>query len=417
MDATQHFSDVHGALPPAAPWLTQVRLQALAQLTASGFPTNKDEAWKYTRASWVLSEDLGPQPAGALSALPANVLVDNDQPLIVLVDGQFDASLSRLDADGAGVRPLTAKVDDPSLGDRMALAVSNGQGFDALNAAFLTDGAIIEIAPSSDVSQPIHVVHVNTGAGRLSATRVLILAKANSRATVVEHFMGTGSGLRSANTEIIVQHNAQLTHIRVQDESAETHHVGRVSATLLRDARLHQLCIALGGKVSRVDVNVDLDQAGAEVRMDGLYMGRNAQHMDHHTFVRHSAPHTNSHELYKGILDDKARGVFTGQVFVAKDSQKIASSQSNHNLLLSDDAVANTRPQLQIFADDVQCAHGATIGRTDPERMFYLRSRGLSRAQATQLLTVAFANDVLFKLPESPLRDKLAARVAGWLET
>ena len=337
----------------------------------------------------------------------------------MFVDGRFSGELSRLKdlPDGVVLRPLSAKKDDPVLAEKVGAVLGDASGFDALNAAFLTDGALVEIAPKADVAEPIHLVHLSTGGTRLDAVRVVVRAGRSSRATVVEHWLGSGPALTTAVTELELEDNAEIRHLRVQDEDPEAgQHVGTVVSRQARDSRLHSWVITLGAKLSRVDVRAELAGEGAEIAMHGLYLLKGAQHADHHTHVDHAVPHTHSHEHYKGILDDKSRGVFTGRVLVRKDAQKIDSSQTNNNLVLSEGAVANSRPQLEIFADDVKCAHGATIGRLEPEAMFYLQARGLSADESRRLLTFAFANEVLARLPEGPVREALEARVRSWLE-
>ena len=411
MADVSHFVQAHGALKPGPMWVGEHRTFGLAQLQQTGFPGKGDEDWKYTNASKLVQTAYVPA-SGSLDALPDRAIVG--AVTLVLVDGRFSAALSSLESVPAGVRiaPLSA-VDGQGVGDLLGVP----DGFDALNAAFLTDGALIEIDAKADVSEPLHLVHVTTGGEGLNAVRVVVRAGASSRATVVEHWLGDGASLTTAVSELHLAANSELRHIRIQDEDrTDGHHVGTVLGHQERDSRWTSYVLTLGAAISRVDIRSHLAGEGAEVDLQGLYLLKDDQHADHHTHIDHAVPHTVSREQYKGILDDTSRGVFTGRVLVQKDAQKIDSSQANHNLVLSDTAVANSRPQLEIFADDVKCAHGATIGRLDPEASFYLRSRGLTELESRSLLTFAFANEILSHLPEGSVRDQLADRVRGWLE-
>lgn len=410
MDATQHYTGVAEGLAPTA-GLKQTREQGLARLKQRGFPASRDEEWKYTNTQLLLATPFAVAPPNPNAALPARAL-GGDGVRWVFVDGHFRGDLSDTELpEGVTVSRL---AEDAPANDLDSVVGENARGFEALNSAVVSDGLRIEVASNTRVAPVLHIVHVQTGAG-LAPLRVWIGLGRHAECTVVEHWVGEGeAALTSAVTEIRLEDGARLGHLRVQDESGEAFHVGTVAARLARDSHLHQLCVALGSRISRVDVRADLDGPGADVRCDGVYLGRHRQHMDHHTVVRHHAPHTTSNELYKGVLDDKARGVFTGRVVVDVDAQQIASAQSNNNLLLSDDAVANSRPQLEIFADDVQCSHGATIGRLDPDALFYLRARGLDPVQARSLLTVAFAREVLEGWAEGANRDALVERVSAW---
>lgn len=410
MDATQHYSGLAADLVPDS-GLKRTREKGLERLQERGFPAGRDEDWKYTNARLLLATPFVVAPKNPDAVIPSRAL-GGEGLRWVFVDGHARPDLSSSEA----VEGLTVtRLSDAGAGDDLDSVVGeDARGFDALNSALVSDGLRIDVAANVQVAQVLHIIHLQTSVG-LAPLRVWIHLGRHAECTVVEHWLGEGGvALTSAVTEIRLQEGARLRHLRVQDESLEAFHVGTVAARLSRDSDLHQLSVAFGGRISRVDVRADLDGPGASVRCDGVYLGRGQQHMDHHTVVRHHAPHTNSNELYKGVLDDKARGVFTGRVVVDKDAQQIASAQSNNNLLLSDDAVANSRPQLEIFADDVQCSHGATIGRLDPDALFYLRARGLDPVQARSLLTVAFAREVLEGWTEGVNRTALVERISAW---
>lgn len=414
MAGVDHFVSAHAGLKTRTLWLGRHRARGLDRLKTSGFPARGNEDWKYTNASKLLSLDYAPADA-RVEALPDAAIAG--ATTAVLVNGRFSEALSSLDAVPDGVR-VTRFAD---LSDGQAASVGrllvDPEGFDALNAAFLSDGVLIEIAAKAVVETPIHVVHLTTGDQVLNAVRVVVQTGAHSQATVVEHWLGTGASLTTGVSELDLGANSALTHVRIQDEDRSAgHHVGTVLSHHARDARLASFVFTLGAAISRVDVRNRLDGEGSEVDLQGLYLIKDAQHADHHTHIDHAVPHTTSREQYKGILDGDARGVFTGRVLVRKDAQQIDSAQANHNLVLSDTAVANSRPQLEIFADDVKCAHGATIGRLDADAAFYLQSRGLSALEARGLLTFAFANEILSRLPEGDVRETLQGRVNRWLE-
>ncbi len=407
MNPVAHFQEVRARVPPGPTSLDASRAGGLARLATSGFPGRKDEDWKYTQAARLLATPWAPRPPGDGDALLDRAIGSG----FALVDGRVARRPAEV-PDGVRIAALTdaerpAPVEIPA----------EVRGFDALNAAFLTDGVAVEIADGVEVDGPIHVSHASTGGDRLNAVRVAIRAGRGSRATVVEHWLGHGASLTTAVTAVEVGEGAELTHVRVQDEDPEGgHHVGSVYARHAAGARLRSWVLTVGGAVSRVDLRSELAGEGAEVALHGLYLLRGRQHADHHTHVAHAVGRTHSRERYKGIVDDHARGVFTGRIRVAPGAQRIDSAQANHNLLLSREAVVNSRPQLEIFADDVKCAHGATIGRLDPEALFYLRARGLPAADARSLLTFAFAHEVLDPLGDGPVRDALRERVRRWLE-
>ena len=407
MDAVAHFEQSHQGLTPGGEWLDGVRGSGLGALSTGGFPGRKNEDWKYTNPGRILGKAWG-LPAGSLDVLPAGALCGAHT--LVLVDGQVDLAKSTLlSRDGVRLQALGPQ-------DSVGTVLGEPQGFDALTDAFLGGGAAVVVDSGVVVDEPLHIVHVALGGGTHAASRVVIRLGRSASATVVEHWVGLADSLTTAVSEVTLEANASLTHVRVQDGDDSAHHVGTVVVHQEADSRFGSHAFTLGGAVGRLDLRSTLAGSGAEARLWGLYLGAGTGHCDHHTSVVHAMPHTTSFEHYKGVLADKARGVFTGKIVVEKDAQKISSSQSNDNLLLSDHAIANTRPQLEIYADDVQCAHGATIGRLDDEASFYLRQRGLSADEARGLLTYAFANEVLAALPAGAVRDALEGRVAAWLD-
>ena len=361
-------------MTPEPAWLVGLRAEARDAFRARGLPTTRDEDWRFTPLAKLDKLDFGAMTPGRV------------------VGGQ-----SLRAADPERVRRVLGRCGDPKR-----------RPFEALNTALFADGAFVELAPGEAIAAPIQL---RVGPGHV---RNLIHAGANSRAVVVEDCRG--AGFTNGVTEIVLEPGARLDHVLVQDlPSDSSAGFFAVLARQERDSRLHLHSVAVGAALARVQVEVRLEGAGAELELDGLYLGRGTQHQDHHTTVDHASPHTTSRELFKGILADKAHGVFHGRVHVRPDAQKIDASQTNRALLLSDGAVLDSKPQLEIYADDVKCSHGASIGQLDPDQIFYLRARGLDLARARALLTAAFASEVLARLPVAALRESLEARVHDWL--
>ncbi|HET9775578.1 MAG TPA: Fe-S cluster assembly protein SufD, partial [Gemmatimonadaceae bacterium] len=268
--------------------------------------------------------------------------------------------------------------------------------FTALNTAFVRDGALIEVLPDADVAEPIHLVFVSEG-DRVSHPRNLIIAGRHSRATIVESYVSLREGTYFTNavTEIVVGEGAHLDHYKIQRESENAFHVGTVQAKQEANSQFHSFSFAVGGSLARTNIYTALDGDAATCTLNGLYLTDGTQHIDNQTSIEHIAPNCPSHEVYKGVLDGRSHGVFNGKVYVHPEAQKTDGKQSNNNLLLSPQARVDTKPQLEIFADDVKCTHGATVGRLDDVAMFYLNSRGIGPERARTLLTYAFAADVL----------------------
>jgi Fe-S cluster assembly protein SufD len=285
--------------------------------------------------------------------------------------------------------------------------------FTALNGAFFRDGALIRIAADATTA-PIHLVFVASSSdGMVAHPRNIIVAGRHAQATIIESYVAADERAYFTNavTEVILGDGARVTHYKVQSESTSAFHVGTIQARQARSSYYESFCFTTGGDLSRTNVYTVLEGDSAECVLNGLYLADGTQHTDHQTYVEHIAPNCPSHELYKGILDGRSHGVFNGKVYVHPEAQKTDGKQSNNNLLLSDHARVDTKPQLEIFADDVKCTHGATVGRLDETALFYLRSRGLSNTVARKLLTYAFAADVLERLRLAPLREALEARV------
>ncbi len=375
--------------------LAAVRAMGRERLQLTGLPDRKNEDWKYTSTRPILAATYAPS---AHPEIPHGPWDGEGVCRMVFVDGRLDTARS----DSRAISLFMAE-------DRLGDVLGEPSGFDAVNAALLQSPLVLNIC--GPVDEVLHVVHINgTGA---SALRTVIHAESNSKIRVVEHILG--AGLTSSVTEIRLGDNAEVHHLKVQDIGTEGFHVGTLVADVGADARLIAHSIALGGRVARTDFRPVLAR-GASCELSGLTLASGDQVVDNHVTVDHAEPDSNSSQTFRAILGGKSRGVFTGKVIVRQDAQRIDSTQQNNNLLLSDDAIANSRPQLEIYADDVKCAHGATVGRLDPEAEFYLRSRGLSALQARGMLTYAFANEILGSLPDDDLRSWLQDRVRAWLE-
>jgi Fe-S cluster assembly protein SufD len=290
----------------------------------------------------------------------------------------------------------------------------------ALNTAFLQSGVFIWIPKNVHLQTPIQITFVaDPSAQDSNFPRVLIVAEENSSATVIESFVSNGDEryFTNAIAEIVVKDGARLDHYRLQRESHNAFHVSTTSAELGRASRYYTTSINLGAQLARHDVSVVMDHEGAETSVDGLYMVGQDQHTDTHSVIDHKQPHCNSHQLYKGILDGNGRAVFNGKIFVREGAQKTDAMQTNKNLLLSDKARVDTKPQLEIFADDVKCAHGAAVGQIDPEELFYLETRGITAELGRSLLTYGFAEEVIGKIKLESIRSQLDQRVLRQLHT
>lgn len=411
------FGRVERALAGKEPgWLGAIRKAAIAHFAEMGFPTMDEEDWRFTSVAPIAKTkfDLESEVRGAISRADAAHLGFGTMAAaeIVFVDGRHAPELSSGDA-GLAVSIASALAGEPhTLEPHLARYAGYAKHpFAALNTAFLRDGAFVRIADGAALANPIHVLYITTRHESPIATfpRTLVIAGRNSQATVIESHIGFGGGayFSCPVTEIVARDGANVHLVKIEDESARAYHVAvthsyqeRASSTTLHN-------VQLGGALSRNDVHAVLGDEGAEARLDGLYLASDERLVDNHTTIEHAKPHCASRELYKGVLDGAARAVFNGRIIVRKDAQKTDSKQTNRNLLLSEDATVFTNPQLEIFADDVRCTHGATIGHLDDEALFYMRSRGLSKEMAGSLLIYAFASEIIDRIPFETARIRL----------
>jgi Fe-S cluster assembly protein SufD len=399
---------------PAQPrWLGQARDSAMAQFERLGFPTTKIEQWRFTSVApiaertFVLAKDAVPAKpqTAALSAPIAHA---------VCVNGTFVPQLSDLGKLPKGVQLLSleaAIASHPTLIEPYLakLSLTETNSFTSLNTAFLRDGVVLLIPARAVVEQPIEITFasVSEGTGSVSHPRLLIVAGEASQATVFERYVGTGAAFTNAVGEIWLGANAVVDHYKLQEEPAETFHIASLFLHCARSGTFSSHSLTFGGSIARNDVMATLDGEGIDCTLNGLYVGRGTQLIDNHTTIDHAMPHCGSHEIYKGILGDQSRAVFNGKIIVRPDAQKTDAKQTNKALLLSDEANINSKPELEIFANDVKCTHGAAIGQLDDAAMFYLRSRGLGVTESRAMLVHAFAGDILNRVKIAPVREYL----------
>jgi Fe-S cluster assembly protein SufD len=405
-------------------WLVPTRRAAMAEFTRLGWPTRRVEDWHYTNPSAIAEGGFQLVSASTHGVTAADVaaytFAQDGWPLLVFVNGRFDGSLSRLGALPAGVRVATLadalRADRAFLEGRLAkVARFDEHAFTALNTAFMTEGAVIHVAKDTEVALPIHLLFIaDEGAeGGIVHPRVIIAAERGSKATVMETWVAKGSPRYVSNvvTEVDVAEGATVTHLKIQRESAEAFHVGTVQVNQAKDSHFVQFTFQSGAKLMRSNVYTHLNGPGCGSTLNGLVLADGEQHLDTQTRIEHIAPNCYSRELYKGVLDGAGHGVFNGKVYVHPEAQKTDGKQENHTLLLSDEAQIDTKPQLEIFADDVRCTHGATVGRLDAMAEFYMVSRGISAPHARKLLVYAFAADVLETIENEVVRTGLEALV------
>jgi Fe-S cluster assembly protein SufD len=396
-----------------------LRRLAVERFAALGFPTNRQEEWRQTNVS-PIAKGTFVRPESDPNAVDPRVaepFLFDAAARLVFVDGRFSARLSSVSQlpEGTIVASLAEALErvpekvEPWLGQ---LARFENHPFVALNTAFLRDGAFVWVprGVTPAVMGPVHVLFLSSGEeGRatVSFPRNLFVAGESSQLSIVETYAGTGPYFNCPVTELVAGPNAVVDHYKVQQESREAFHMATFQVLGDRHSVPSSHSISLGGGLVRNDVNAVLDGEGIDCILNGLYLLEGNQFVDNHMRVEHAKPHCASHELYKGVLDGKARSIFSGLIHVHKGAQKTDAKQSNRNLLLSPDAVANSNPQLEIYADDVKCTHGSTVGQLDEDAVFYLRSRGIGADAARSLLTYAFASDIVERIKVEPVRKDL----------
>lgn len=403
-------------------WLRALRRQGAERFEALEFPHRKMEAWRVTNIAPIIRTPFEPGAAGAPAELSAADIAPfsyagHGWQELVLVDGQFVQGLSQL--DDSGPRPLVnnlaaaIEADDQVVANAInRYAGQNGNIFDALSTALIEDGAVVHIPKGQAADTPIHILHIVTGAaeGRALHPRLLIVMEPGSQARVVESFVCVGEpGAYFVNVveEIELGEGARLDRYKVLHEGSQGYHLATTQVHQEKDSNLTSFTMSLGARIGRNALSTVLAGPGAHCSANGLYLCEGQQLIDNPVSIEHAAPHCTSWIGYKGVLDGRSHGVYSGRVFVARAAQKTDSNQLNQNLLLSDTATIDTKPLLEIFADDVKCTHGATIGQPPEEIIFYFRTRGISEAWARAMLTYGFADEVVEKIDVEPLRERL----------
>jgi Fe-S cluster assembly protein SufD len=401
-------------------WLGEIRRDALARFGERGFPTRSEEAWRFTNLRPLARRVLLPVEGAIPSALAyADHALEIPTHRLVFINGRFSDSQSRVGRLPAGVwldstartlreRPdLARRAFDPS-------DIAGGQPFASLNAALFADGYVLALEPDAVLDRPVEIIHIGDAKAESFHLRNAIVMGANSRAAVIETYVGRGSYWTNAVTSVRLAERATLTQVKLQDEDPEAIHLAVARATVGRGARYRGFGLTLGGLLSRQDIHVALDD-GAECAVNGAYLLRGAQESTNAVVIDHDAPNGVTRELWKGVMDDRAHGVFLGRIAVRPDAQKSDAQQTNRNLLLSDRAAVDTKPELEILADDVKCSHGAAVGELDSAMLFYLRARGIGLEEARRLLVEAFALEAVDTVEEPDLRKFLAQHVRRWL--
>jgi Fe-S cluster assembly protein SufD len=410
-------------------WLLPLRKAGLARFGELGLPTLKDEDWRFTNIAPIAKLPFRPA-FETTDSVKADALKDFTFARLpgvklVFVNGQFAPSLSSVTGHSSGVKAgslaMALSTDAAFLEKHLGRYAQNADnGFTALNQAFFLDGGFVHVPAGKIVEEPIQFIYISTAAqnGATFNPRNLVIAEANSSVTILESYVSLGGSnyFTNAVTELVAGDNARLEFVKYQDEAADAFHIAAFHGEFGRASNVNVHSFALGAKISRNNIRTKLAGEGLECILNGLYLTRGEQLADHHMIVEHAQPHCASHEYFNGILDDKSKGVFHGRILVRPIAQKTDAKQTNKNLLLSNDATADTKPQLEIYADDVKCTHGATIGQLNDESIFYLRSRGLAPETARRMLIHAFAGEIIERIKHEPAREELDKLVWDRLE-
>jgi Fe-S cluster assembly protein SufD len=420
----QHYREVFEKRWQSDDALMPLRRAALERFLTAGFPTTRSEEWKYTNLRRLESRAFELPSPGPIAAETQREWFKGGSARLVFVNGRFVAALSELPPLPPGVTLVTLgqwlERDANGAAQILGASLENSRApFDALNAALFEDGVFIQLSKGAQLDTPVHIVHhwTTAAAPRMTHPRLIVKAGEQSRCTLIEHFTGAdGENWTNVCASIEVGKGARFEHLRIQEESTRSFHVGRIDASI--DAHGRYAChdIALGASLSRLDLNVRLIGSESFADLHGLLTPAGNQHIDAHTKIEHCVPHTRSNEEYRGIAAGRGRGVFNGKVMVHAGAQKTDARQSSRNLLLSPTAEIDTKPELEIYADDVKCSHGATTGQLDPASLFYLRSRGLSELEARSALVRAFAESVLTSIAQIPVREYLEGKLTAKLE-
>lgn len=402
-------------------WVYPIRKAGIARFAELGFPTPKDEDWRFTNVAPIARLPFKPildYAAGAVTAKLVNRFHFSGikSSRLVFVNGHYSKELSSILPQKEGVRisslASTLTVDGDGIQKHLArYARTDQSAFAALNAAFFTDGAFVYVPAGKAVEEPLHLLFISTSAeiGATAHPRNLIVTERGAQLTLIESYVSTVDGpyFTNAVSEFVLGDSARVEHCKFQDESQSAFHMATIQMQLQSNCNFISHSIATGAKLSRNNINTVLAGEGIECILNGLYLTKDDQLADHHMIVEHAKPYCNSHEYYNGILDDRSKGVFHGRILVQQEAQKTDAKQTNKNLLLADTATIDTKPQLEIYADDVKCTHGATVGQLDEDSIFYLRARGIGVETARRMLIHAFAGEIIDRIRCEPVREEL----------
>jgi len=411
-------------------WLAALRTQAANDWQNIIWPTRKTEHWKYTSLASLQKSTLD------VINSPVHLAVSNtdwksdvefitvDAIRLVFVNGVFDPVSSSAFSEELGpaevVRFSQANAAQQNIIEQHLGKVVEGEQhlFATLSNAWLDDGVLIHVPRNQTLAKPVYVVQVSTLSEQTTSVnqRLLVVLEDSAQAKIIEHFVSTAEQQNSfvnALTEVVVGDNAQLQHYRLNLEEENIQHIGAVHVNLLRNARLRGFTLALGSKLKRIDYQINHRGQGAELNLQGVYLPRNKQMVDYHSNVQHWVPHCTTSEVFRGIIADSAQAIFNGRIYIHKDAQKTLAELSNKNLLTSNKAEVNTKPELEIYADDVKCAHGATVSQLNATALYYMQSRGVSRSEAEVMMSFGFINELLQQIPEVAVHDYLLPRLAA----
>jgi len=404
-------------------WLAERRAAALANFGEKGFPTRRQEAWRFTDLRFLQRAVFPPGSGGGSVLPPAPVVYQREGTgcRLVLVNGRFSPELSELGPLPSGVWLASTARTLAEKPDLVAAAIGESdtvgsQPFASLNAAFFADGFVLAVPAGAVLGRPIEIAHIGqAGAPQSLHLRNLVSLGAGSSAKLVESYAGEGGYWTNSVTTLQLGDGAALEHVKLQDESRDAIHFAVHRARLGKAARYRSFVLTLGGRLSRQDMLIELQREGAQLGLNGAYLLRGEQEATNAIFVDHAAPGCTTRELFKGVVEDRAHGVFLGTIAVRPGAQKTDAQQTNKNLLLSRRATVDTKPELEILADDVKCSHGATVGDLDEDALFYLRARGITEDEARRMLIEAFAADALDTVEDGDLRRYLSMHLRTWL--
>lgn len=401
----------------SAPWLDRLRYEGAEQWLATPWPSRRNELWKYTSLQALQRGDFAQWGSGQALSLADDALLDIDALRLVFVNGEFDAEASTALEDGvvrfSHADAAQQQIIEQHLGQ---IADTKRHLFASLSNAWVNDGVLVHVPRNVVMAKPVYIVHVSTPQAQAATVnqRALIVLEESAQAQIIEHFISDEqqqNGFVNSLTEVHIAANASLWHYRMNLEQEHLLHIGGVHVVLQRDARYAGFTLAEGSTLKRIDYQIYHRGKGAHADLNGVYLPRHNQLLDYHTNIEHEVSHCTTSEVFRGIIADSARAVFNGRIHIHQDAQKTLAELSNKNLLTSDKAEVDTKPELEIYADDVKCAHGATVSQLDPTAMFYLCSRGLSEAQARTMLSFGFVNELLQELPQEAVKAYLHHRL------